>query len=242
MFPSRKKREGRVRRRRLRNARGPLLLGLWAFGPPIVVQEDEEGRVEISIGVAAGQAELVARSCSGDLLSADPVPFQSYGAAIEYEPGPFRVAAFGGLTSADAGAADGRYFGALLAFEGDGVGIGFGPVWLPGDETYLSSYLRFGSRRGAFVQTDLFAPGPTPGVTGLARLGLGFPIGRARGFAGFSTGRSLQLEDGFDNGGPFAEFEIPLGAGFGAQLGGSWFFSERHADWALGAAMSLKPR
>ncbi len=193
------------------------------------------------MGAGTGQYEVVSRSCSGDFLSSKPVPFQTVGAEVEYERSPLRVTAFGGYTSADASDHDGAYIGGLFAFEGGSVGAGFGVVRLPGDETVPSLYLRFGNRETEYFQTDLFPPSTSPGVTGLARAGVGFGIGATRGLTGLSAGRSLDLSDRLDNGGPFAEFDIPLSASLDVQLAGSWFFSEQFSDWAVGAGVRLSP-
>ena len=84
-----------------KRTRGLTVIGLWAFAPPVLVQADGRGGLEVSIGASAGQYEVVTRSCSGDFLSSRPVPVRTGGVLLEFEPAesPFRVAGFGGATS-----------------------------------------------------------------------------------------------------------------------------------------------
>ena len=105
-----------------------------------------------------------------------------------------------------------------------------------------SLYLRFGDRGGGFFQTDLFAPSPSLGATGLFRTGVGFRGDRTSGFFGFSAGRSLDLEDSWDNGGPFGELKFPLSGSLDALIAASWFVGEEHSDWGAGIGLRYRPR
>ena len=237
-----------------RKARGPMLLGLWAFSPPVLVQSNGKGGLEISIGASAGQYEIVSRSCSGAFLSSRPVPARTGGALIEFEPSasPFRVAGFLGVTSVSGEPYDrgGLYAGALVAYEGGWIGLGAGPVRVPrnrgiypdpsGDRTVPSLYLRLGHREGSFFQTDFFAPSPIPGATGLFRTGIGFRGDRTSGFFGISTLRALDLSDG-DNAGPFGELKFPLSRSSDALIAASWFPGEEHSDWGAGIGLRYRP-
>ena len=122
-----------------RRTRGLTLIGLWAFAPPVVVQSNGRGGFEVSIGASGGQYEVVSRNCSGDFVSSRPVPVRTGGVLLEFEPStsPFRVAGFGGMTSVSGEPSDqgGLYAGALVAYEGGWIGLGAGPVLLPGNRT-----------------------------------------------------------------------------------------------------------
>ena len=229
-----------------RRTRGLTLIGLWAFAPPVFIQSDGNGGLEVSIGATAGQYELVSRNCAGDFVSSRPVPYRTGGAVVEFEPSdaPFRVSGFVGTTSVSGEPfdADGAYAGALVAYEGGWIGLGAGPVLVPGNQVYPSLYLRFGDREGRFFQSDVLAPSPFPGATGLIRGGMGFRRDRMSGFVGLSTGRSLDFKDGgADNGGPFVELKLPLGQSLDALIAGSWFPGEQHSDWGAGIGLRYRP-
>lgn len=229
-----------------RRTRGLTLIGLWAFAPPVLVQSDGDGGLEISVGYTAGQYEVVQRSCSGAFLSSRPVPVRTGGVLVEYEPSaPFRFAGFGGVTSVSGEPFDegGPYVGALVAYEGDWLGVGAGPVLVPGNRTLPSLYLRFGDREGGFFQTDLFAPSPVPGATGMYRVGLGYRGERTRGFFGIAGGRAFNLQESTtDNGGLFGELTFPLGGSLDGLVAGSWFAGEEHADWGAGLGLRYRFR
>ena len=205
---------------------------------------DGEGGLDITIGASAGQYEIVSRSCSGAFRSSRPVPVRTGGVLVEYEPSaPFRFAGFGGITSVSGEPFDegGPYLGALVAYEGDWVGVGAGPVLVPGNRTLPSLYLRFGDREGSYFQTDLFAPHPIPGATGLFRTGVGYRGDRIRGFFGISTGRAFDLQEStMDNGGLFGELTFPLGRSLDGLVAGSWFAGEEYADWGAGIGLRYR--
>lgn len=230
-----------------RRSRGLTLIGLWAFAPPVVVQSDGKGGFEVSIGAGAGQYEVVRRSCYGGFVSSRPVPVRTGGVLLEFEPSayPFRVAGFGGATSVSGEPSDqgGLYAGALVAYEGGWIGLGAGFVLIPGNQTVPSLYLRFGDREGGFFQSDLFAPSPFLGATGLLRTGVGFRGDRTSGFLGFSTGRALEWGEGnWDKGGAFGELKFPLSGSLDALIAASWFPGEEHSDWGAGIGLSYRPR
>jgi hypothetical protein len=218
------------------------LLGWWTIGPTVSIQSNENGRWSIQVGAGAGQYEVVTRNCAGDITSTRPVEFTSGGALVEYETSGLRLDAFGGVTTVPEGfARDGAYVGGTVSYEASIVGIGAGAVALPGGSA-PSIYLRVGPRDRTHLRTDFLAPDPTPGVAGLFRLGLGFPIGRARGLAGFSAGRGLDMEEISDWGGLFGDFTIPLGETWGLRLAGSFSpFSEDYADWGAGIGLTFHP-
>ena len=234
-----------------RRTRGLTLIGLWAFAPPVFVQSNGRGGFDVSVGASAGQYEVVIRNCAGDFVSSRGVPARTGGAVVEFElsESPFRFAGFGGWTSVSGEDFDqgGAYAGALVAYEGGRIGLGAGPVLLPGDQlppnfgnqVVPSLYLRIGDREGGFFQTDAFAPSPIPTATGLIRGGIGFNGARVSGFAGISTFRALDLSDG-DNGGPFLELKLPLGRSLDGLIGGSYFISEEQADWGAGVGLRYR--
>ena len=228
-----------------RRSRGLTIIGLWAFAPPVIVQSDGKGGLEVSVGTSAGQYEIVSRSCSGALLSSRPVPVRTSGVLLEFEPAgsPYRLAGFGGVTSVSGEPSDqgGLYAGALVAWEGRVVGLGAGGVQVPGEQTAPSLYLRLGPREDVFFQADLFAPSPTPGATGLLRSGIGFRGDRASGYFGLSSLRALDLSDG-DNSGPFGELRIRLSPSLDALFAGSWFPGEVHSDWGAGIGLRYRAR
>ena len=218
------------------------LLGIWALLPPVVIQSNEDGKWSIEVGAGAGQYEVVTRSCSGDVLSTRPVEFVTEGAVVEYEVSNVRFDLFGGGTSTTGEyERDGLFLGGLVAYEWTGVGLGGGVVRLPSGPA-PSFYLRLGNRDRVHFRTDFLAPDPTPGVTGLFRAGLGFPIGSTRALAGFSAFRGLDLDEASDWGGLFAEIGVPLGGLLEARLAGSVHFPEEHADWAVGIGLRVRPR
>ena len=233
--------------------RGPVLLTVWAFAPPLPVPTDT-GTVTVSVGATAGQYELVSRSCEGDVVSDYGVPVRNAAMEVEYRPGdiPLRATAYGGGTTIERGVdgpgpgltQGGPFLGGVVAYEGGRLGVGAGSVLLPGDEFEVmpSLYFRVGWEEGVHLRTDFLTPTPLPGASGLARLGVGFPFGDEHGGAllGLSAGRALDLSDEW-NGGPFAEISYGITPSLEALVAGSWFSSEFHADWGLGAGIRWRP-
>ena len=217
------------------------LLGIWALLPPVAIQSNEDGKWSIEVGAGAGQYEVVTRSCSGEVLSSRPVEFVTGGTVVEYEVSNVRFDLFGGGTSVPGELErDGLFLGGLVAYEWTGVGLGGGVVRLPSGSA-PSIYLRLGNRDRVHFRTDFLAPNPTPGITGLFRAGVGFPIGSTRALAGFSAFRGLDLDRVSDWGGLFAEFGVPLGRVWEARLAGSVHNREEYADWAVGIGLRLRP-
>lgn len=219
------------------------LLGLWLFAPSVSVQSnDESGKWSIQVGAATGQYEVVTRNCAGDVVSTRPVEFSTGGGVLEYEASNVRFDLFGGVTSVGGERGrDGPFLGGFMAYEGGSAGVGGGVVSLPSGAV-PSIYLRFGNRDAVHFRTDFLSPDPTPGVTGLFRVGLGFPVGRARALTGFSAYRGLDVEEASDWGGLFAEVNMPLGGIVEGRLAGSVHFPEEHADWATGISLRIRPR
>ncbi|MDX1450647.1 MAG: hypothetical protein R3246_16485 [Acidimicrobiia bacterium] len=219
---------------RLSTLRTPSLLLSWALAPPMVVQSDT-GQVRFAIGGAVGQYEVVTRDCEGRAISSRPVEFDSYGAKVDWLPPrhPFRVSAFGGVSSV-AGTefdADGPHGGAVVAFEGRRIGIGVGPVWLPGHDIVPSIYLRLGDRPDNF-RIDVFAPTATRGSNGDFRMGAEFGRPRLRGFVGLSSHRFA--DDRADGTGAFADLGFVLRSDLDLTVSGSWHGGGKdHSDWAV---------
>lgn len=219
------------------------LLGLWLFAPSVSVQSnDETGKWSIQVGAATGQYEVVTRNCAGDVVTTRPVEFSTGGAVLEYDASDLRIDLFGGVTSVGGERdRDGPFLGGFMAYEGGAAGVGGGFVSLPSGAS-PSLYLRFGNRNAVHFRTDFLSPDPTPGVTGLFRVGLGFPVGRARALSGFSALRGLDLEEASDWGGLFADVNVPLGGIVEGRMAGSVHFSEEHADWATGFSLRIRTR
>lgn len=218
------------------------LLGWWTIGPAISIQSNEDGKWSIQVGAGTGQYEVVTRNCSGDITSTRPVEFTSGGAVVEYENSGFRLDAFGGVASIPGQFdQDGAYVGGTVSYETSPIGIGGGVVSLPGGPA-PSIYLRFGPREKVHFLTDFLAPDPTPGVTGLLRAGVGFPVGRGHGLVGLSTGRGFDMDEVSDWASIFGDFTIALGERWGVRLAGSFSpSSEDYADWGAGVGLTFQP-
>jgi len=238
---------------RFRTVRGPLLLTLWAFAPPIPVPVGDGDTITVSVGAVAAEYEVVSRSCEDEVLSSRGAPARTGAVQVEYESpdAPIRISAFGGLTSVEnessrddprLEAEGGAFAGGLLAYEGNTFGLGLGAVRVPGRDAGLapSFYGRVGDREGPFLQADWLAPTPMPGATGLFRAGVGVGGDRVSSFFGLSAGRALDLS-GEANAGPFGELAISLAAGFDALLGGSLHLPEEHSDWGAGIGVRWRP-
>jgi len=218
------------------------LLGIWVLAPAVAIQSNEDGKWSIQVGAAAGQYEVVTRSCAGDILTTRPVEFLSGGAVVEYDASNVRFDLFGGVTSVEGQLdRDGPFLGGFVAYEGGPAGFGGGVVSLPSG-TLPSIYLRLGNRDAFHFRTDFVSPDPAPGVTGVFRAGFGFPVGRARALTGFSAYRGLDVEEASDWGGLFAEVNVPLGGIVEGRLAGSVHFPEEHADWATGIGLRIRLR
>lgn len=231
---------------RFRTARGPLLLTLWAFAPPIVLPTGGQDTISVSFGAVSGEYELIARSCDGEILSSAGVPFESGSVLVEVagdDPG-YRFSAFGSRTSASTAEAAATFperteiqsvVGGMLSLEGDRFGFGLGPVVSlePEAQTHASLYLRIGDREGTYFQSDLYAPSALPGATGAFRAGLGFGGDRTNALLGLSVGRFYDPSTE-DNVGPFADLSIGLTRNLEAIMGASWHPAEVHSDWGAG--------
>lgn len=229
-----------------RNTRGPLVLTLMAFSPPIVLPTGGGDTISVSIGAVTGEYEIISRNCDGDVLSSEGVPFRSGGLVVDFVESdrPVRYTAFGGVTSVRANVPSpgfpgmhegGAFGGAILAYEGDRIGVGAGPVILTGpeDRAAPSIYLRLGDREGAHFRGDVLGPTSLPGATGRFRAGVGFGGESVSGLVGVSGGRPFDLSVE-DNAGPFAEIAVGVTPTLEALFGGSWHSAEVHSDWGAG--------
>lgn len=220
----------------------PLLLLVWQTAP-VGVQPDSAGRYRFSVGYGAGQYESRTLNCAGDVVSASPVEFQTYGAQIDAWATPeFRVSGFGGMLAMDAGKYDGPYGGLVIAAEGQSIGVGAGPVVVSGVDGFVapSVYLRFGNIDEVHFRTETFPPSATFGSTGWLRAGLGYNQGHLRrpsAFFGFNMG---PYSDESHVGGAFGELLVPVTGNFDLTFGGSWRPSAQYADWGLGAGMRIR--
>jgi hypothetical protein len=209
---------------RLASIRGPLLLFVWQTAP-VSVQSDSAGKLQLSLGWGVGQFEKRSLSCSGEVLSAEAVPFNAGGAQLDYWPSSnTRLSVYGGglrqfgTTSS--------WGGIQAAIEGRRVGFGLGIARMPFEDVYgaaPSAYLRIGSRDHVHFRMDAFHPTTAVGTTGdVFRMGVGFNRGLRRGrrgFVGFGVG---PYADESHLGGLFGEFETPVASRIDLSVGGSW--------------------
>ena len=232
---------------------GPLLLLAMQISP-VDVYQDSRGRVRLSVGYGAGRYVDRKFSCSGDLLSSTPVPYETYGARVDYWPAPrFRLSGFAGETSLGTGFNGGPFGGVLVAFEGRSAGIGLGVTRFSiedvrGAINYDSSgsvfaaanpagYLRFGSIDHAHFRFDFYHPSSTFGTTGLARIGVGFNAGLRTGTSGFFGLEAGPSSDQSSVGGAFGELFVPIQQ---FDLGLRGFLQPGARDEAYGGSLSLR--
>ena len=148
--------------RRLRNARGPIVVAIWAFAPAVVVQSPSGG-LSLSFGASRGQYESVSRGCSGEILSSTPHPLTTTSLVAEYElpTAPLRIVGFGGpawVSGAEPIRNDSYYIGGLVAWEARRFGWGMG-LARTADVSAPAFYLRIGDRpEDTFRQTSCRRP------------------------------------------------------------------------------------
>jgi hypothetical protein len=219
---------------------GPLLLLAMQISP-INVHQDSKGQVRLTVGYGTGRYVDRSFSCAGNLLSSTPVPYNTYGARVDYWPAPrFRLSGFAGATSLEGRPTDGPFGGVLVAAEGQSVGIGIGVTGssiMEYSGTYPAGYLRLGSIDHAHFRFDLLHPSSTFGTTGLARIGVGFNAGLRTGTSGFFGLAVSPSSDQSSAGGPFAEIFFPVQQ---FDLGLRGFVQSGSPDWAYGGSLSLR--
>jgi hypothetical protein len=214
---------------RLRSFKGPLLLFVWQTAP-VSVRPDSAGRLQLAVGWGGGQFEQRALSCSGEVLSADPIPFTAGGVQLDYRPADaVRLSAFGGRLTQH-GVASG-WGGVQAAIEGGKIGLGLGVARVTFEDvsstgvsgTVPSAYLRLGSRDRVHFRMDAFHPTTAVGTTGdVFRMGVGFNQGlrrERRGFLGFSVG---PYADESHVGGLFGELETPVASRVDLSVAAAW--------------------
>jgi hypothetical protein len=217
---------------RLASYKGPLLRLAWQI-VPISAGPDSAGKLQFAVGWGGGQFEDRTIGCSGEVLSARPVPFNAGGLQLDYwASNQVRLSGFGGFVTQN-GVGSG-WGGAQAAFEGRYVGLGLGVASVPFDEfngAVPSAYVRFGSRDHAHFRMDAFHPTTALGATGdVFRIGVGFNRGLRhgkRGFFGFNVG---PYSDESHVCGFFSEFETPIASRLDMSVGGSWRPSEEESD------------
>lgn len=235
-----------------RQTRGLGVIALWAFAPAVAVQTDETtGELRLSVGAGTGECARVIRSCSGDVLEANTIPFTARGLGAEYNAGRFRMRVSGGRVAPDEDVPsedppfnrDSGYLGGQLIFEAETVGVGIGAAtYGTFEEDVLPSlYLRVGPRNHIHGVLDFVPPTTMPGVTGLVRGGVAFrsPDG-LRGLAGFQGVRPFDDNEGV---GPFVELSYPLLDRLAVDFGGSVHLGSNRGptDWGLGIGLTLVP-
>ena len=229
---------------RLASFKGPLLLLVWQT-VPVSVGPDSAGRVQLAVGWGAGQFEQRQLSCSGDVLNADPVPFNAGGARLDYWPADnARLSAFGGRLTQDHAATG--WGGFQAAIEGGFVGLGVGVASMTFANvrgtgisgTVPSAYLRLGSRDRTHVRMDAFHPTTAVGTTGdVFRIGVGFNQGLRRGRRGFFGLSVGPYSDESHVGGFFGEFETPVASRVDLSFAGSWRPSAAVFDGGIRAGL-----
>jgi hypothetical protein len=230
---------------RLARFKGPLLLLAWQVAP-ISAGPDSTGKFQLGLGWGGGQFENRSIGCSGEVLSANPVPFNAGGAQLDYRPsGTARFSAFGGFLTQRGGHSG--WGGAQAALEGRVVGFGVGIASVQFEDiggegitgAVPSAYFRLGSRDRVHFRADMFYPTTAMGTTGdVLRMGVGFNQGMhhgKRGFFGISIG---PYADESHLGGFFGEFETPIAPRTDLSLGGSWRPSAQEFDG--GARVGLR--
>lgn len=219
---------------------GPLLLLAMQISP-VDVHQDSNGRVRVSVGYGTGRYVTRRFSCSGAFLSSTPVPYETYGAQVEYWPTPrFRLSGFAGETSLGKGFTDGPFGGILVAAEGRNAGIGLGVTSFSIMEVSGGSpagYLRLGSIDKAHFRFDLFHPSSTFGTTGYARIGVGFNAGLGAGGSGFFGLAVSPSSDQSSVGGAFGEFFVPVQQ---FDLGLRGLVQPGAGEQSYGASLSLR--
>lgn len=221
---------------------GPLLIVLWQAAP-VGVEPGPDGRARITVGVGAGRLESRSISCEGDLLGADPVPYQMGGASVEYWlTDVLRMSGVLGYVSGDAYEWNAAFGGMLMAYEGSRRGFGLGLAHSASEEmpSSLSLYLRFGSLDGAHFRVDGFTADPLLGTTGLLRTGVGHNMGRRRGlsvYAGLGVGPLADEKGGL---GPFVETFLPVTRHLDLGVQGAFRTSAQYPEWAVGVLTRLR--
>lgn len=237
----------------LRLGYGPLLLLLYQAAP-VNAHQDSLGRYRISVGYATGQWENEVFSCDGQLLSATPVRHHSAGMKIDAWPdNHLRITGFAGVTRSTVGATvatdpdysspyieqyDGTFGGALLAYEGEKIGVGIGKTRIPGAAGSLrtAEYLRIGKLDAAHFRLDVTAPDPALPSVGWGRVGVASYEGHLRHAGGF-------FGIGF---GPFeysskaaivGEIHFPIASHFTARLHGLVGPAENSTQWNMGMGL-----
>jgi len=199
---------------RLGLSAGPMLLLLWQVAP-YGATRDSTGRTRLSVGFGAGQYESRSLDCSGNVLGAEPVRYQTGSVELDtWASQRTRLIAFGGVLSTAAGERfHGPFGGALVAFEWQPVGIGAGFGGMTGEDGFWApaGYLRLGSIDRVHFRSDFLGPETAFGTTGLARAGFAFNQGHLRGPSGFvGTGFRPYGDERYAFG-VFGEFSFPVG-------------------------------
>jgi len=237
---------------KFRLAHGPLLLLLYQAAP-LGVQQDSLGRYRVSVGYGTGQWEHEQFSCDGELLSSTPVRHHSAGAQIDAWPNrQLRLTAFAGTTRSTVGATiatdpdysspyieryDGRFGGALMAYEGQKVGVGIGPTRLPGPGgTRTAYYIRLGKLDAGHLRIDVMSPNPALPSMSWGRIGIGVNNGHLRRVGGF-MGVGFGPPGYNDKVGLVAEMHFPIVRHFTGQLHALTGSGENATQWNLGVGL-----
>lgn len=234
----------RVVLRFYRFSRAPAVVALWAFAPPISVERDTLGVPRLTIGGGRGAYEVVTRSCSGDVLSSEAVPWNSVGAQLDVPlPDGFRVTAFGARQDSDerpslpVPGVSGTVGGIQFARESESFGFGLGVAQYGVDRAAPSLHARFGDPAKFAWVVDVAPPTPNPAITGVLRAGP--RIERDRFDATFGLGAGRGFEDSEWNSGVFLDGDFQVAGPVGLRLESSYFPGEGRGDWGLAAGLRI---
>jgi hypothetical protein len=231
----------------------PLALLFWQAAPAGAPPHDappRAGLFRLGLAYATGEWEDASFDCNGNWTGSVGVPASSAGAKLDYLAGggTLRVTAVGGRWWSPGNAGDymagsrATFAGALVAYEGRGIGLGAGLVSHP-FQTDLTSgpsfYLRLGRNDRAHFQTEVFPLTETPTMMGTVRIGVGFAQGpadrpRVNGFVGLAWG---PYTDEVGQGVLLADFGFPLSTSMELMVRGSAGPGAGKAQWAMGGGL-----
>ena len=233
----------------------PLALLFWQIAPAGGPSRDtppRPGLMRLGLAYATGDWEQASFDCDGNYVSSVLVPARSAGARLDYQSGggALRVTAVGGQwwwpgnRGYYAPGARTTFAGALVAYEGTGIGIGAGFVNRPFalDVTSVPSfYLRLGRADRAHYQVEAYPLTETPTMMGTVRVGMGFgqgpaARGRVNGFVGLAWG---PYTDVVGQGVVTADIGIPLSPSLELLVRGNAGPGAGKAQWAVGGGLRI---
>lgn len=225
------------------------LLAAMVLPPPVTLQKGSDGRVRVSLAAGAAGYESKHFDCNGRLLDAHPVDMRAGGMRVDFlsDSTQLRLTGFAGkigIDTRDSEAEDygGAFGGAQLAREGRRVGIGAGIAHVSGHDGFNapSLHLRLGPLDQTHLQLDFLPPEENFGMSGWARVGVGFhqdDSGRFAGLIGVSGGPytyNHRFEPRL-----FGRFRVPVSTSTDVLLGALVGAGARRTQWASSAGVSF---